>query len=182
MRFIPFLLAASCLLLPTRSHAGAQEAATDQEAFPDSAAIESLTAVLDRAEHERMYLRFTMASQTQYSGYVFAVHADSGWVHVGARRALLSAIERLERRRITGSGSLLGTIVGAVVLGYAGYTLDGECEVYDAASRRLRTVSCDAGWPIGLAGVMVGGILGAVGGYALDRGTTHWEEVWRSAR
>jgi hypothetical protein len=158
-------------------------AAQAQEATPPADSTgpyaDSLLSVLRSAEQRNLYLRFTTRSQSTYAGYVFQVEPDSGWTHVGARRAMLPAITRVELRHKDQNGALLGSIVGAAVLAYAGLELNVDCMRLNEDTRRMETYTCDAGWPLGIAGFLAGGLLGAIAGVAVDPGVTTWEEVWR---
>ncbi len=164
-------------LVPTKLVA--QEAVDSSRVVADGMTPDSLHSLFRAAEQERGYVRLTMPGQVSYAGYVFDVEPDSGWVHIGARRATVSAIDRVELRHKEESGAFIGSVLGAALFAWAGYNYERDCDVPCPDGDFVCDRPCIGGWPISIAGGLLGGIVGSLAGMVVDPGVTHWQEVWR---
>lgn len=152
----PFFLVSLTLLAP--SSALAQQ--------PSRSSAGELADTLRSADSGDWYLRIT-AADVVVEGRVRDL--DERSVRLAGGELALVDIDRIERRRTSGSGALVGAVAGGVIFGGLGLVVSAFCD-QDCGRAVFGAVTAGVAF-----GATVGGLLGAV----LAPGETSWEELWR---
>ena len=125
-------------------------------------------AQLERAARQHWTIRVMLIDSSTVEG---TVRNSRGNFLVGGSK-LRPPVLSVERRYQEGGSSLIGGVVGALVLGAIGNALSSQGDVANSGEDRLLTTASLAGF---------GAVLGLFVGNIADPGSTRWERVWPNA-